>query len=42
LADDLIAVEQQITMLRSEQHVLVRELEQAQAPQSDGNASGVP
>jgi hypothetical protein len=42
LEADLVGVEAQITRLRSEQHVLVRELDQAQAPQADGNAVGVP
>jgi hypothetical protein len=37
----LVGVEAKITMLRSEQHVLVRELDQAQAPQSDGSRSMV-
>ena len=41
LATDLVGVEAQITMLRSQQHVLVRELEHAQAPQSDGSRSMV-
>lgn len=41
LEQDLVAVEAEIAMLRSEQHVLVRELEQAQAPQSDGSRSMV-
>jgi hypothetical protein len=41
LEADLVAVEARITMLRSEQHVLVRELDQAQAPQSDGSRSMV-
>jgi hypothetical protein len=37
----LVAVEARITELRSEQQVLVRELEYAQAPQSDGSRSMV-
>jgi hypothetical protein len=41
LETDLVAVEAKITELRSEQHVLVRELERAQAPQSDGSRSMV-
>jgi hypothetical protein len=41
LEQDLVAVEAKIAMLRSEQHVLVRELEQAQAPQTDGSRSMV-
>jgi len=41
LEADLVAVEARITELRSEQHVLVRELEYAQAPQSDGSRSMV-
>ena len=41
LEADLVAVEAKITELRSEQHVLVRELEYAQAPQSDGSRTMV-
>jgi hypothetical protein len=41
LETDLVAVEAKITELRSEQHVLVRELEYGQAPQSDGSRSMV-
>jgi hypothetical protein len=41
LEADLVAVEAKITRLRSEQHVLVRELEYGQAPQSDGSRSMV-
>jgi hypothetical protein len=41
LEQDLVAVEAKIAMLRSEQHVLVRELEQVQAPQTDGSRSMV-
>ncbi len=41
LEADLVAVEAKIAELRSEQHVLVRELEYAQAPQSDGSRSMV-
>jgi hypothetical protein len=41
LESDLVGVEAQIARLRSVQHVLVRELEQAQAPQSDGSRSMV-
>jgi len=41
LEADLVGVEARITELRSEQHVLVRELERAQAPQSDGSRSMV-
>ena len=41
LEGDLVAVEAQISRLRSEQHVLVRELELAQAPQFDGSRSMV-
>ncbi len=41
LEGDLVGVEAQISRLRSEQHVLVRELELAQAPQSDGSRSMV-
>jgi hypothetical protein len=36
-----VAVEAKITGLRSEQHVLVRELEYGQAPHSDGSRSMV-
>lgn len=41
LEADLVAVEAKITELRSEQQVLVRELEYGQAPQSDGSRSMV-
>jgi hypothetical protein len=41
LEADLVGVEAKITMLRSEQLVLVHELESAQAPQSDASMSMV-
>jgi hypothetical protein len=41
LEADLVGVETKISMLRSEQLVLVHELESAQAPQSDGSRSMV-
>jgi hypothetical protein len=41
LEEDLVAVEAQISRLRCEQHVLVNELDKAQAPQTDGSRSMV-
>ena len=43
LEEDLVSVEAQISQLRCEQHVLVSQLDKAQAPKTDGgNAFGVP
>ena len=39
LEEELVGVEAEIALLRSRQHVLVRELDCAQAPQTDGSRS---
>jgi hypothetical protein len=41
LEEDLVSVEAQISQLRCRQHVLVGELDDAQAPQTDGSRSMV-